>query len=91
MARDDNQYAYIAGAATTQVHTGSGKIIGILVGETTAGSIKVIDGVSGSTTNLAELKASIAEGFYPIRAAFGAGLRIVTGGASKITVIYTTS
>lgn len=89
--RDDNQYEYIATNTTTQVHTGSGKIVGILVGETSAGSIKVIDGVSGSTTNLAELKASIVEGFYPIRAAFGSGLRVITAGASKITVVYTTS
>ena len=89
--RDDNQASYIATATTTQVVTGAGKIIGILVGETAVGSIKVIDGTAGTTTNLAELKASIAEGFYPIRAAFGSGLRIVTGGASKITVIYTTS
>jgi len=89
--RDDNRYAYIATATTTQVHTGAGRLQKIIVGETAAGSIKIIDGTSGSTTNLAELKASIAEGSYEFNVAFGSGLRIITAGASKITVVYTTN
>jgi hypothetical protein len=89
--RDDYSYAYIATATTTQVHTGKGKLHKIIVGETAAGAIKVIDGTAGTTTNLAELKASIAEGVYEFNCYFGQGLRIVTGGASKITVIYSNS
>lgn len=89
--RDDNQYAYIATATTTQVHTGPGKLQKIVVGETAAGSIKIIDSTTGTTTNLGELKASIAEGSYEFNVAFAAGLRIVTAAASKITVVYTTS
>jgi hypothetical protein len=79
---------YISTATTTQVRTGSGLLRAIVVGETAAGSIKIIDGTSGSTTNLGELKSSIAEGTYRFDCVFSAGLRIVTAAASKITVIY---
>jgi hypothetical protein len=79
---------YISSATTTQVKTGSGLLRAIVVGETAAGAIKIIDGTFGTTTNLGELKASIVEGTYRFDCVFGAGLRIVTGGASKITVIY---
>lgn len=88
MQRDNYKYSYISTATTTQVHTGKGKIVGILVGETSAGSIKVIDGTSGTTTNVAELKASIVEGWYELNVNVSAGIRIVTAGASKITVVY---
>lgn len=84
-----NNYSYISTATTTQVKTGPGRLHAIIVGETAAGSIKIIDGTSGSTTNLAELKASIAEGTYKFENCnFSAGLRIVTAAASKITVVY---
>lgn len=84
----DNAYAYISTATTTQVKTGAGVLHRIIVSETAAGSIKVIDNTTGTTTNLAELKASIAEGSYEFNCKFATGLRIVTAGASKVTVIY---
>lgn len=86
--RDDFSYEYIGTATTTQVYTGPGRLHRIVIGETAAGSIKVIDNVTGTTTNLAELKASIVEGSYEFNCKFALGLRIVTAGASKITVIY---
>lgn len=81
-------YAYISTATTTQVKTGAGVLHAIVLGETAAGSIKIIDNTTGTTTNLAELKASIVEGVYKFDAAFSTGLRIVTAGASKLTVVY---
>lgn len=86
--RRDNKYEYISTATTTQVKTGSGYLKSITVTETAAGSIKIIDGTSGSTTNLGELKASITEGTYEFDVKFNTGLRIITAGASKITVSY---
>ena len=86
----DNQYTYISSNTSTQVFTGSGVIVGILVGTTAAGAIQVIDGVSGSTTNVGELKSSIAEGYYP----FGNGIQlklgclIITAASPKITVVW---
>lgn len=85
---DDYLVKYIGSATTTQVKTGAGRLHAIVVGETAAGSIKIIDNTAGTTTNLGELKASIAEGTYEFNCQFTTGLRIVTGGASKISVIY---
>jgi hypothetical protein len=79
---------YIDSAATTQCFTGQGELVAITIGETAAGAISIIDGTSGSTANIGTLKASIAEGTYAFKRRIASGLRIVTAGASKITVIY---
>lgn len=80
--------AYISSATTTQVKTGAGVLHSIVVGETAAGAISIIDNTTGSTVNIGQLKASIVEGTYVFDVAFSAGLRIITAGASKITVVY---
>ncbi len=79
---------YIATATTTQVKTGAGTLVAIVVGTTSAGAIGIIDGTSGTTVNLCELQASILPGTYEFGVTFSAGLRIVTAEASLITVIY---
>lgn len=81
-------YTYISTATTTQVATGAGVLKSIIVGTTAAGAIQIIDNTSGSTVNLGELKASIVEGNYEFNVAFTTGLRIITAGASKITVVW---
>lgn len=86
--RDNYKVEYISTATTTQVDTGQGQLIAIVVGETAAGAISLIDNTSGSTVNIGTLKASIAEGTYWFLTQYVAGLRIITAGASKITVIY---
>lgn len=85
--RDNYKYAYISSATTTQVDTGQGQLIRIIVGESTATALQIIDGTSGSTTNLGELKASVAEGTYEFNVQYATGLRIVSG-AGKYTVVY---
>ncbi len=80
--------AYISSATTTQVKTGAGVLHSIVIGETAAGAISIIDNTTGSTVNIGQLKASIVEGTYEFDVAFSAGLRIITAGASKITVVY---
>lgn len=86
--RNDNNFAYIDSATTTQVKTGDGQLVAIVIGTSDAGSIKVIDGVSGTTTNLGEIESDAPAGTYWFNTAFGDGLRIVTGAATKITVVY---
>lgn len=86
--RDNYQYAYISTATTTQVDSGQGQLIRIIVTETAAGAISVIDNTSGSTVNIGQLKASIVEGTYEFGIQYAVGLRIITAGASKITVVY---
>lgn len=88
MRNDGYKYAYISTATTTQVLTGAGRLIRIIVGETAAGAIDIIDDTSGTTANIGSLKASIVEGDYEFGVSVSKGIRIVTGAASKITVVY---
>jgi len=72
-----------------QVKKGRGHFAGITVGATdSATALKIIDGTSGSTTNIGELKASIAEGFYEFGCLFNEGLRLIVGSSHKVTVMY---
>ncbi len=86
--RDNYKILPIETATTTQVDIGAGQLIAIVVGETAAGAISIIDNTTGSTVNMGTLKASIAEGTYWYLSQYAAGLRIITAGASKISVIY---
>lgn len=88
MLRDDYKYAYISSATTTQVSTGRCKLIAIVVNTTAAGTIGIIDGASGSTVNVGQLKTSVAEGTYHYGITLSQGLRIITGAGSDITVVY---
>lgn len=81
-------YQYISTATTTQVKTGAGMLHSIIIGETAAGAISIIDNTAGTTVNIGQLKSSIAEGTYIFNCKFESGLRIVTAAASKITVVY---
>jgi len=84
----ENKYAHIATNTTTQVVTGRCLLVGIAVNTTSAGAISVIDGIAGSTVNVASLKASVLEGYYPFNCTMASGIRIITAGASDITIIY---
>lgn len=87
-----NDYTNITTGATTQIYTGRCTLVAIVVNTTAAGSIKIIDGTSGSTANVGTLKASISEGTYnygaPAGITLATGLRIITAGASDITVVW---
>lgn len=86
--RDNYKRAYISTATTTQVDTGNGSLIAIVVNTTAAGAVSIIDNTAGSTVNIGSLKASIAENTYWYLTAYASGLRIITAAASDITVIY---
>jgi len=86
--RDDFTYQYIGDDTTTQVYTGAGRLHRVIIGEDAAGTIKIIDGTSGSTSNFIEFEASMPVGSYEVNAKFATGLRVVPAAASKITVIY---
>lgn len=79
---------YISSATTTQVKTGAGVLHALVLTETAAGAITVYDNVTSTGTPVAVLKASIVEGTYAFNVAFSTGLRVVTAGASKLTVSY---
>lgn len=86
-----NQYEYISTATTTQVATGPVILKKIVVNTTAAGAIGIIDGTTGTTVNVGELKSSVVEGEYEYNIQLSEGLRIVTAAASDITVVYQTS
>lgn len=82
------QYTNITGAATTQIATGRGTLQSIVVNTTAAGSVKIIDDITGTTANIGTLKSSIVEGTYTYNIVFSKGLRIVTAAASDITICW---
>jgi hypothetical protein len=91
MADRASQYYYIAGAATTQVKTGRGRLRRIVLNKPVASStIKIIDGTAGTTANVATITntTDVKPYFLDYNKIFMNGLRIVTSGADDITVIY---
>ena len=81
----------IATNTTTVVKSGAGRLYGISVNTTAAGTITVYDNTAASGTKLAVLKSSVAEGMYlqfPEGFTFQTGLTVVTAAASDITVVY---
>ena len=88
ITREDNTYAHISTATTTQVETGVAILKAIVVNATTAFTIGIIDNTTGTTVNVGQLAASVVEGTYEYNTVMRTGIRIVTGGASDITVIY---
>jgi hypothetical protein len=91
--RDDYKYAYISTATTTQVFSGGGRLHSIILGTAldAAGDISIIDNTTGTTVNLALLQATAPSGQYEFNVNIHTGLRIITAGADKITVVYSTN
>lgn len=83
-----NNSTYISTATTTTVKTGRGTLKAIVIGETAAGAITIYDNTAASGTILGAFKASVVEGQYEFNCRFQTGLTVVTGGASKISVIW---
>lgn len=88
MTNNINSYAHISTSTTTQVFSGACTLVAIVVNTTAAGSITVADSTSDVTPAIAVLKASVAEGTYMYNCTLGTGLRVITAGASDVTVIY---
>jgi len=91
LMRDDYKYTYISTATTTQVFSGPGRLIRIIVNDPADGSINIIDNTSGSTTNVALIATADALGanWYEYGIKLTTGLRIITTGASNVTVVWT--
>lgn len=86
--RDDYKYTYISTATTTQVYTGGCRLIRICVNTVAAGTVGIIDNTSGTTVNVGQLAATFSGSqYYGIK--LTTGLRIVTGAATDLTVVWT--
>lgn len=79
---------YIATATTTTIKTGRGNLARIVLTETAAGTIVVYDNTAASGTILASFKASVGEQTFEIGCKFQTGLTVITGAASKLSVIW---
>lgn len=78
-------YAYITTATTTQVYTGKAKQVKITVNAALTGTIKVIDGTSGTTANVATITNPTVGSSYKYYS-LNTGVRIVTDAGCDITV-----
>jgi len=76
---------YISTATTTQFgDKPNGVLHSVVIGETAAGAITISDQVG----TIAVLKASIVEGTYLFDVAYTGYIKVVTAGASKLSVTY---
>jgi hypothetical protein len=81
-------FTVISTAATTTVKSGAGYCFGILVTGGVSGTIIAYDNTAGSGTQIANFDQTNTMAFYPINASFSTGLTVVTGAATKLTLIY---
>ncbi len=86
--RDNYRYTYIDSATTTQVDTGQGQLVRVIISETAAGSITIADSATTTTPVIVLFKASVVEGSYEVGINYFAGLRVVTAAASKLTLVF---
>lgn len=76
---------YITAAATTQVHTGAIRKVRITANAALTGTIKVIDGTSGTTANVATITNPTVGTSYEYWG-LDNGVRIVTSATCDISV-----
>lgn len=84
-------YKNLTGTQVTQISTNMGVLHSVVVNNTAAGAISIVDGVGGTTATIATLKASIAEGTYIFDCVFGKGLRVAIASNSDITLNWSKS
>lgn len=91
MFNGPNKKTYISTATTTQV-TPVGErnhvLEGLLIQAETVGTVKVYDDDDATSDIFIDLPVGSPVGPYPCAAICGTGIRVVTGGADKILVVY---
>lgn len=84
------QWKHYTASGTNLVKSGPAVLYAVVVNTTAAATVEIWDGLVAAApgTQLAVLKASIAEGTYVWNAQMGQGLVVKLGGSSDITVLY---
>ena len=77
--------SYITTAATFQVHTGQATKVRIQVNAALTGSVTVIDGIAGTTANVAVITNPTVGSSFEYYG-FTSGVRIVTSATCDITI-----
>ncbi len=91
---NDREYQYLNlnGSGTTQVFSGKGILHAIVINTVDNGTIKIIDGISGSTANVGTIRVNSSPFIQPTPydTTIATGLRLVITASPDITVAYTT-
>jgi len=76
--------------ANAQLTIGATHLVSAVItgGAGTSGPYTIIDGTSGTTGNVAVLKAGVREQTYPYDCMLGSGLRVVVAGTESVTINY---
>lgn len=86
------EYTHITTAKTSQIATGKGTLGFITFNTPTVGTVTIIDGITGTTGNVAVITPAVGEPFTLIyNTTFGTGLRVITSATIDITVAWTQS
>lgn len=85
--RDNYRYTYITSGATTQILTGQGALVSIVINQPTTGTIKVIDDITGSTANIATIAATTPAQTLSYGVQVVKGIRIINASTEDITVV----
>lgn len=86
--RDNYQRAYITSATTTQVLTGQGALVRIVLNKLTTGAISIIDNTAGSTVNIGVIAAATPAQSIEYGLQVVSGIRIINASTEDITIIY---
>lgn len=85
---DKNKYKNIS--ASGLVKTGAGKVVGVVIGSHSSGTLKLWDALTATTPILVNtMTFGAAERFIPLYdAVFSTGLYATIGGTADITIVY---
>lgn len=83
-----NEVTHISTATTTVVKNQPGTLKYIIVTGGTAGTIVVYDNTAGSGKVIASFDSTNTLADYKFCCKFNIGLTVVTGGATKVSVVY---
>ena len=87
-------YTYITTATTTQIATGGLVLKAVVINATQTGSIKLIDGTSGTTATIASIPAGALAGtltYGNTGITLGNGLRVITSSSADVTIVWSRS
>lgn len=85
--RDNYKATYITSATTTQVLTGQGSLVRIVINKATTGAISIIDNITGSTVNIGVIAAATPAQSIEYGIQVVSGIRIINASTEDITVI----
>lgn len=87
--RDNYKYTYITTATTTQVLTGQGALVRIVLNKAATGAITIIDNITGSTANIGVIAALTPAQSIEYGVFITSGIRIINASTEDITIVST--